>query len=145
MKSKQPFTSPRRPGIKLRESEKVFTEAYEKESEKLSGRMKSFEKSRDQIREQIEELENLENTIEDADATVGEIQAGLGDLEALTFEEKRAIVGKIYPPGSILFFPRWYLKLGPESDETLTCFSLIRRRIEQSTIHLDLDLAPAGA
>jgi len=76
---------------------------------------------------------------------VGEIQAGLGHLEALTFEEKRAIVDKIYPPSSILFFPRWYLKLGPGSDETLTCFSLSRRRIEQSTIHLDLDLARAGA
>lgn len=83
--------------------------------------------------------------MKDADALVGEIQADPGDLEALTFEEKRAIVDKIYPPGSILFFPRWYLELGPEGDETLTYFSLIRRRIEKSTIHLDLDLAPAGA
>ena len=27
----------------------------------------------------------------------------------MTFESKRNIVDKIYPPGSIEFFPKWYL------------------------------------
>lgn len=73
--------------------------------------MKSLEKSRDQVREQIEQSNNLRTTIKGAGALVQEIQAGLGDLQNLTFEQKRAIVDKIYPSGSIEFFPKWYLEL----------------------------------
>ncbi len=120
-------------------------EAYEKKISQISKEISGLENSKDRIEDQIEEIESIKENIKDAKALVREIQKRTGDLENLTFEQKIAIVDKIYPPGSILFFPRWYLKLGPERDETLTHFSLIRRRIEQSTIHLDLDLAPAGA
>ncbi len=89
---------------------KVGRVDYEQEITKRSNQMKSLEKSRDRIREQIESLENWETTIKDAYRVVGEIHTGPGDLQNLTFEQKKAIVDKIYALGSIELFPRWYLE-----------------------------------
>jgi len=84
--------------------------------------MKSLEKSRDQVREQIEQSNNLRTTIKDAGALVQEIQTGLGDFQSLTFEQKRAIVDKTYPPGSIESFPKCYLASDNAHTQNLMLF-----------------------
>lgn len=113
----------RKGAIALDEPDKVVREVYRKEIMKLSTRLKSLENSLVQIKEKREELEKFEITIKDADRVAREIQARIGELDNLTFEQKRAIVDKIYQPGSIFFFPKWYFESDTARSENPLLFS----------------------
>ena len=84
---------------------------YEKKIRTISGYIKSLERSKNEVQDQLDSVSAVSHMIEDADNLVSKIQKASQKLVELTFEKKCEIIEKIYPPGSIWFYPKWFLEI----------------------------------
>jgi site-specific DNA recombinase len=104
---------------------------YEKEMQRLGGKIRALERSKEAIQEKMAEAQELALSIDSVDQLIKSIQAQYEDLSDLSFEKRRELVEKIYPPGSIEFFPKWWIEAVPDKAEQIELFKPMLKKSGQ--------------
>ncbi|NIO37459.1 hypothetical protein GTO27_07115 [Candidatus Bathyarchaeota archaeon] len=96
-----------------------LSRSCEQEMDKIHGKIKNLEVSRDRLQDRINVIVNSLSALEEAEGLVSDIQERRTNLEKLRFKKRREIVERLYPTENIRFFPRWWLESCQEAAQRL--------------------------